>query len=613
MSQPVNEVVPAGEVEMSSPNKNQYSAVLGSTPLEGKTSSELTWVNLNFKVKDKNILTKCWGKATAGSVSAILGPSGAGKSSLLNVLAGRSAKADGIAIDGKICVGGRVINPVTFRKNIAYVMQDDSLMATATPKEALAFSGRMRLPASVTKEQLDAKVDTLLDELGLTECANVLIGGPLIKGISGGQRKRTSVGVELITDPTLLFLDEPTSGLDSFSSFSLINLLKRVAAHNCTILLTIHQPSSETFFLFDSVIFMKEGRILYQGPVTSIVPYYAKFGYNCPSNYNPADFVMSLSQIETVEVLEEKKAFMPVLPELEGATESMRLGDSEVDFTAERSFLTQLYALTERETVNVYRDTNALIGRFVISGILNLLFGLIFLNAGGRGNDTSDDFNTHFGAIAMVLISGMFASAQTVMLSFPYERPMFLREYSTGTYGVAPYFLSKLTLEVPLNFIQCALILIILYWSIDLQGRFIYILLSIFGLFMASNSVAVVLGSLVTDVKTITELAPLLFIPQILFAGFFIRTSSIPVFLRWAQWLCSLKYTVNLVLLTEFNEDNASCNTSAAAKQNCKQVLDDNNIVASDYYISIIMLIVLVVVFRLIGPFILARKAKRFY
>ena len=181
------------------------------------------------------------------------------------------------------------------------------------------------------------------------------------------------------------------------------------------------------------------------------------------------------------------------------------------------------------------------------------------------------------------------------------------------TDGVAPYFLSKLTLEVPLNFIQCALILIILYWSIDLQGRFIYILLSIFGLFMASNSVAVVLGSLVTDVKTITELAPLLFIPQILFAGFFIRTSSIPVFLRWAQWLCSLKYTVNLVLLTEFNEDNASCNTSAAAKQNCKQVLDDNNIVASDYYISIIMLIVLVVVFRLIGPFILARKAKRFY
>jgi hypothetical protein len=178
---------------------------------------------------------------------------------------------------------------------------------------------------------------------------------------------------------------------------------------------------------------------------------------------------------------------------------------------------------------------------------------------------------------------------------------------------VVPYFLSKLLLEVPLNFIQCLLILIILYWSIELQGKFIWILLSLFGLFMASNSVAVVMGSLVTDVKTVTELAPLMFIPQILFAGFFIRTSSIPVFLRWAQWLCSLKYTVNLILLTEFNLDNDSCNTSDAAHQNCKRVLDDNDIKADEFYVSIIMLGVLVVVLRVIGPWILAQKAKKFY
>ena len=228
-------------------------------------------------------------------------------------------------------------------------------------------------------------------------------------------------------------MDEPTSGLDSFSSFSLINLLKRVAARNCTVLLTIHQPSSETFFLFDSVIFMKESRILYQGPVTSIVPHFGNAGYHCPSNYNPADFLMSLCQMESVEVLEEKKAYSSVLPELEGVQESLRLGDSVVEFNTERAFTTQLSALVERETINVYRDTNALIGRFVISAILNLLFALIFLNAGGRGNDNTEDFNSHFGAISMCLISGMFASAQTVMLSFPYERPMFLREYSTGT------------------------------------------------------------------------------------------------------------------------------------------------------------------------------------
>jgi len=103
----------------------------------------------------------------------------------------------------QICVGGRTINPVSYRKNIAYVMQDDSLMATATPREALLFSARMRLPTHIIEKGIEEKVDKLLEELGLTECADVLIGGPLIKGISGGQRKRTSVGVELVTNPTV--------------------------------------------------------------------------------------------------------------------------------------------------------------------------------------------------------------------------------------------------------------------------------------------------------------------------------------------------------------------------------------------------------------------------
>jgi ABC-type multidrug transport system ATPase subunit len=102
-------------------------------------------------------------------------------------------------------VGGQVINPVKFRKHIAYVMQDDALMATATPREALMFSANMRLPPTTDKKTLESLVDKLLDDLGLTECADVLIGGALIKGISGGQRKRTSVGVEVITDPAVSY------------------------------------------------------------------------------------------------------------------------------------------------------------------------------------------------------------------------------------------------------------------------------------------------------------------------------------------------------------------------------------------------------------------------
>ncbi len=313
-------------------------------------------------------------------------------------------------------------------------MQDDALMATATPREALKFSATMRLPAETSSQEVEEMVNRLLDELGLTVCADVLIGGALIKGISGGQRKRTSVGIEIITSPTLLFLDEPTSGLDSFSAFNLVTLLKKVAADNCTILCTIHQPSSEVFFLFDIVIYMKDGIVFYQGPVDQIVPFYSKLGFECPDNYNPSDFVMNLAQSDTVEALQAKNLFVPVPADFkhqEGS--SKKLGDVELDFVVQSSFVKQVGALTRREITNCFRDIAGLVSRFGVTIILNLLFGLIFLNAGGQDNADNTDFNAHVGALSMVMIFTLFGSAQQIMLSFPFERPMFLREYTTGT------------------------------------------------------------------------------------------------------------------------------------------------------------------------------------
>jgi ABC-type multidrug transport system ATPase subunit len=336
-------------------------------------------------------------------------------------------------IDGKVTIGGKVIDPVAFRKNIAYVMQDDALLATATPREAITFSANMRLPSNYSPEKVNSLVDTLLNELGLKVCADVMIGGALIKGISGGQRKRTSVGVELITEPKLLFLDEPTSGLDSFSAFTLVTLLKKVAKRSCTMLCTIHQPSSEVFFLFDSVTFLKDGRIFYSGPVDEVVSYFDKFDYHCPSNYNPSDFIMTLAQTITIPEAEEKGVFMPIPQCLIEDTSASVKFESEIVFMAESSFAKQIEQLTYREMINTKRDTAALIGRFGVTIFLNILFGLIFLNAGGKDDSINSNFNSHFGAMTMILISSMFGSAQPVMLSFPFERPMFLREFSTGT------------------------------------------------------------------------------------------------------------------------------------------------------------------------------------
>ncbi len=242
----------------------------------------------------------------------------------------------------------------------------------------------------------------------------------------------------------MLFLDEPTSGLDAYNAYKCVELLKRVASHNTAVLCTIHQPSSEVFDLFDLVIFMVKGRILYQGPVNELVAHFSKFGYNCPSNYNPADFIMFLSQQESMTTFESKGALMDKQPAgfsasgekggNGGSSGSSDWGVVEKDTVhSEAPFFKQVKLLTARELERNQRDKAALIGRYGVTIFLNLLFGLIFYRAGDKDDNNPANFNSHFGALTMVLISSMFGAAQPTMLQFPFERPMFLREYSTGT------------------------------------------------------------------------------------------------------------------------------------------------------------------------------------
>lgn len=413
----------------------------------------------------------------------------------------------------------------------------------------------------------------------------------------------------------MLFLDEPTSGLDSFSAFNLVNLLKQIAS-NCAILCTIHQPSSEVFFLFDVVIFMKDGQIFYQGPVSDIMPYFEMRGQNCPENYNPADFVMNLCESDSAEGLLSKGLFITIPDQyIDSSLEvkSSRMESENLEFIAESGFVKQVLAISYREAINTIRDKPAMIARVGVTVILNLLYGLIFLNAGSRDNGDYENFNAHVGAISLLVIFSLFGSGQSVLLAFPFERPMILREYVTGTYGILAYFLSKIVIEIPITFLQMLLQYIIAYFMIDLQGNFIFIVLAAFGLGMVSNSVAMGLGCLIPDVKDVTEMAPLAYVPQILFAGFFIRTSQIPIFLRWAQYLCGMKYAMNLIIMTEFRVTSDSCQTSPEAIANCQNLIELNDIKPKYFYIYIIILAILCIGFRILGGIVLLQKAKRFY
>lgn len=599
-----------GDVELGQTTALPKKSALQPT---NRSSNDVSWSNVTFRAGEKTILNNCWGHVATGEICAIMGPSGAGKSSLLNVLAGRSSTRGLVIVEGVVKIGDTQINPVAFRKNIAYVMQDDALMATATPREALQFSAKLRLPIDMgsSPDMINTLVEKTLEDLGLLECAEVMIGNAMIKGISGGQRKRTSVGVEIINSPEILFLDEPTSGLDSFNAYNLIKLLKEIARSNSAILCTVHQPSSEIFFLFDQVIFLKDGHMFYSGPVKEMVGHFNGLGHPCPEYYNPSDFVMNLCQILSPDELQVCYQGLPC-PDTLNVNSSRKQHTTELDFVAARSVSEQVYYLVDREIKNSYRDTGSLIGRFGVTIFLSLVYGLIFLDVGGKSNADSVDFNAHTGGLTMVMVSSMFGSAEPVMLQFPFERPMFLREYSTGTYGTGTYFVSKMAVEAILTFLQMLLQLIIVYFLMDLQGSFIFLVLSAYGLAMASNSLALIIGCMVPDVKSVAELSPVVFVPQILFAGFFIRMSQVPVFMRWAQYLCGMKYGMNLALLTEFSLDNDSCK-DGAARENCRDLLNANDIDANQFWLSILLLTILVVGFRILAALLLKEKAKTFY
>lgn len=206
-------------------------------------------------------------------------------------------------------------------------------------------------------------------------------------------------------------------------------------------------------------------------------------------------------------------------------------------------------------------------------------------------------------------MSAMFNSALPALVQFPSERPRFLREYYTGTYSSIPYSIAKVIIDLPLGFLQAVLQLLIVYWSIQFQGNMFYIILSVFGTAMASSSLAVLFGCLNEDANRALETVPLLFVPQILFTGFFIRTSLIPVWMRWLQYLCPLKYGINIFLINEFAPFRESCQGQAGVY--CETTLENNDVESDDWWVYALVLACLFVAFRIAAMIFLVKQANK--
>ncbi|XP_071692140.1 ABC transporter G family member STR-like [Rutidosis leptorrhynchoides] len=284
-------------------SKAKSNKVVGQATHKLETGHGLEFSNLSYSVMKKQKKDGVWitkeayllndisGQAVRGEIMAIMGPSGAGKSTFLDALAGRIAQG---SLEGSVRIDGKPVTASYMKRVSSYVMQDDQLFAMLTVFETFMFAAEVRLPPSLSRSEKKKRVIELLDQLGLTSTAHTYIGDEGRRGVSGGERRRVSIGIDIIHKPSLLFLDEPTSGLDSTSAFSVVEKVKDIARNGSIVLMTIHQPSFRIQMLLDRITVLARGRLIYLGSPNALSAHLVGFERPVPENENNLEYLLDV-------------------------------------------------------------------------------------------------------------------------------------------------------------------------------------------------------------------------------------------------------------------------------------------------------------------------------
>lgn len=528
--------------------------------------------------RTKTLLNDISGEARDGEILAVLGASGSGKSTLIDALANRIAKG---SLKGSITLNGEVLESRLLKVISAYVMQDDLLFPMLTVEETLMFSAEFRLPRTLSKSKKKMRVQALIDQLGLRNAAKTIIGDEGHRGVSGGERRRVSIGIDIIHDPIVLFLDEPTSGLDSTSAFMVVKVLQRIAQSGSIVIMSVHQPSYRILGLLDRLIFLSRGQTVYSGSPANLPRFFADFGHPIPENENRTEFALDLirelegSRGGTKSLVEFNKSWQGMkrtsinhesdrhaLSLKEAISASISRGKLVSGATTDASptslvptfanpFWIEIAVLSKRSMTNARRMPEL----FGIRLGAVLVTGFILATMYWQLDDSPKGVQERLGFFAFAMSTTFYTCADALPV-FLQERYIFMRETAYNAYRRISYVLSHSLVGLPALLFLSLSFAATTFFAVGLHGGlsgFLFYFYVILASFWAGSSFVTFLSGVVPQVMLGYTIVVAILAYFLLFSGFFINRDRIPSYWIWFHYISLVKYPYEAVLLNEFD------------------------------------------------------------
>ncbi|XVF12579.1 hypothetical protein REPUB_Repub08aG0131100 [Reevesia pubescens] len=535
--------------------------------------------------------------ANPSQILAIVGPSGAGKSTLLDILAARTSPTN-----GTLLLNNTRINLSSFRKLSAYVPQYDACLPLLTVAETFSFAARLLVPKT---SDIDTIVTSLLSELRLTHLANT----KLDHGLSGGEHRRVSIGLSLLHDPAVLLLDEPTSGLDSTSAFNVMQILKSIAAsRHRTVVLSIHQPSSKILSTIDRILLLSKGTVVHHGTMCSLQAFLQANGFTVPPQLNALEYAMEILN----QLHESKPITPPSLPP--SPEESITPNNNEAsDIRYRSSRLHEICSLYNRFWKIIYRTRQLLLTNALEALIVGLVLGTMYINIGYD----KEGIEKRFGLFAFTLTFLLSSTTETLPI-FLNERPILLRETSSGVYRLSSYLIANTLVFLPYLLAIAIIYSISVYFLVGLCASwqaFAYFVLVIWITVLMANSFVLFLSSLAPNYIAGTSLVTILLGAFFLFSGYFISKDSLPKYWLFMHFFSMYKYALDALLINEYSCLVSRCFLWYNETKTCMitggDVLQKKGLHERQRWTNIYILVGFFVFYRVLCLLVLIRRVSR--